>query len=556
MSAATEPRPTANEIMSRLTGPGSEFELSEEEVLGSRMRVFKNRRRNLGELLSESARFGDRPYLTTAERQISFRDHAAQAASLARVLREEYGVGKGDRVAINAANSPEWILSFWAVVATGAITVAHNAWWSQREVESALDHTEPKVLIADARRAALVEGSSRPIPPVLTVEKDVPEFAGRHPDATVPELDVDEDDPVVILYTSGTSGRLKGVVHSHRNLASVVEYHRFSGALAREFNGSTEQQVLRYLLAMPLFHIGSLHNLAVPRLADGSRVVIHEGAFDARRVLNLIEKERVTNWGAVPTMAHRLIEYGRAAEHDLSSLTSFALASAPSSPAFKERLQEALPITRHSLVDSYGLTETCTAVAAATPHDLAEAPGTLGRPIVTVQMEIRDPEGRALPEGEEGEICVRSPFNMVGYWQDEKATEQVIRADRWLHTGDIGTMRDGRVSITGRRSDLILRGGENIYPAEIENVLAEHPRVKECVVLGTPHPDLGQEVMAFVVREGASPVEEAELSAYLREELAYYKVPSRWRISQEDLPRNATGKVRRRVLEEAAASQA
>lgn len=540
--------------MGRLTGPGGEFELQEEEVLGALMRVFKNRKPNLGEILSESARFGDRPYLTTADRQISFRDHAARAASLARVLREEYGVGKGDRVAINAANSPEWIISFWAVVATGAITVACNAWWSRRELEFALEHTEPKVLIADARRATLVQDSSRPVPPVLSMEEDVPRLAERHPEATVPELDVDEDDPAAILYTSGTSGRLKGVVHSHRNMTSVVEYHRFSVALTREFSGAAAQDDRRYLLAMPLFHIGSLHNLAVPRLADGSRVVIHEGAFDARRILELIEKERVTNWGAAPTMAHRIIEYGRAAEHDLSSLTAFSLASAPSSPAFKERLKEALPVTRHSLVDSYGLTETCTAVAAATPLDLAEAPGTLGRPIVTVQMEIRAPEGRALPEGEEGEICVRSPFNMVGYWRNEEATEQMIRADRWLHTGDIGTMRDGRVSITGRRSDLILRGGENVYPAEVEHVLAEHPRVKECAVLGVPHPDLGQEVMAFVVTEGASPASEAGLASYLRENVAYYKVPSRWRITDEDLPRNATGKVRRRVLEERAAS--
>lgn len=552
MSAVTEPRPDVNEILARLTGPGGEFELREEDVLGSRMRIFANRKPHLRALLAASTRFGDRPYLTTARRSLSFREHAARAASLARVLREEYGVEPGDRVAINAANTPEWVVSFWAVIAAGGVAVACNAWWSRREVQYALDHTDAKVLIADARRVAVLEKAPLPDLPILTVEEDVPRSAARHPEATFPELDTHEDDPAVILYTSGTSGRMKGVVHSHRNLTSVSEYHRFTSALAREFAPTGEPAERRYLLALPLFHIAGLHNLVVPRIADGTTLVMHQGAFDPKAVLELVEQERVTNWGAVPTMAYRILEYGRAADHDLSSLVSFALASAPSSPAFKERLRREFPVAQQSLADSYGLTESSTAVAVATPIDLVEAPGTLGRPIVTVRMEIRDPEGKALPEGEEGEICVRSPFNMNGYWRDEESTARAIRADRWLHTGDMGVMRDGRVRLTGRRSDLILRGGENVYPAEVEGVLVEHPDVSECAVIGIPHPDLGQEVMAFVTTRSPGSVGERELVAYMREEMAYYKVPSRWRITDEGLPRNATGKVRRRALEQAA----
>ncbi|MBE3002383.1 acyl--CoA ligase [Nocardiopsis sp. HNM0947] len=554
MSAATGPRPDLNETMTRLTGPGGPFELREEEVLGTRMRVFRHRARNLSEILADAPRYGDRPYLITADRKVGFAEHARQAASLARVLREGYGVRPGDRVAINGANSPEWILAFWAVVAAGAVAVACNAWWSRREVEYALDHTDARVLLADARRTELMGGTERPGLPLLTLEEDVPRLAGRHPGERVRVLDTDEDDPAVILYTSGTSGRMKGAVHSHRNLASVVEYHRLTRELARAFDPA-EPEVRRYLLALPLFHIAGLHNLAVPRMADGNTLVVHQGAFDAQRVLELIERERVTNWGAVPTMAHRILEYGRAGEHDLSSLTAFSLASAPSSPAFKERLRKGFPAARHNLVDSYGLTETATAVAAASPADLAEDPGTLGRPITAVELEIRDAQGRALPEGEEGEICVRSPFTMLGYWEDAEATAKALRADRWFHTGDIGVLREGRVSITGRRSDLILRGGENVYPAEVEAVLAEHPRVRECAVLGAPHPDLGQEVMAFVVREGAEPLTEQELADFVRGELAYFKVPSRWSICDRALPRNATGKVRRRMLEVAAGDE-
>ncbi|WP_449060647.1 class I adenylate-forming enzyme family protein [Planomonospora algeriensis] len=553
MSVPADPRASAAEVMARLTGPGGEFELAEEEVLGSRMRVFANRHGNLGEVLAASARFGDRDYVVTEHERLSFAAHAVQAASLARALHRRYGVRAGDRVAIFAANSPAWIVSFWATVALGAVAVGCNAWWTRREIAYALEHTEPKVVVADAGRAAAVGDGLRGGPAVLSTEEDVPRLAALFPDAVPPECGVAEDDPAVILYTSGTSGRPKGAVHSHRNLTSVIEYHRLNDAVARAFGDPADPADRRHLLALPLFHIAGLHNLAVPRLATGSAVVMHRGAFDVDRVLRLIERERVTNWGAVPTMAHRLIEHGDLSGYDLSSLTALALASAPSSPAFKERLRSALPVARHALADSYGLTESSTAISVATPMDLAEAPGTLGRPVATVQLEIRGPDGGALPEGEEGEVCVRSPFNMLGYWRDPEATRKALREDRWLHTGDIGTVEGGRLRLTGRRSDLIIRGGENVYPAEVEGVLAEHPDVRECAVVGVAHPDLGQEVAAVVVTGGGSPVGEDGLRAYAAERLAYFKVPARWRITAEPLPRNATGKVVRREVERSAA---
>jgi acyl-CoA synthetase (AMP-forming)/AMP-acid ligase II len=580
VTVPADPRAAAAETMARLTGPGGAFELAEEEVLGSRMQVFANRYGNLGEVLAASARFGDRDYVVTEHERLSFAAHAAQAASLARALHREYGVRAGDRVAIVAANSPAWIVSFWATVALGAVAVGCNAWWARREIAYALEHTGPKVVVADAERAAAVggivrdglpgdrrgdpqdgpdgsqEGGARGGPAVLSIEQDVPRLAALFPDAALPDCRAAEDDPAVILYTSGTSGRPKGAVHSHRNLTSVIEYHRLNDAVARAFGDPTDPADRRHLLALPLFHIAGLHNLAVPRLATGSAVVMHRGAFDVDRVLRLIERERVTNWGAVPTMAHRLIEHGDLSGYDLSSLTAFALASAPSSPAFKERLRAALPVARHALADSYGLTESSTAISVATPMDLAEAPGTLGRPVATVRLEIRGPDGAALPEGEEGEVCVRSPFNMLGYWRDPEATRNALREDRWLHTGDVGTVEGGRLRLTSRRSDLIIRGGENVYPAEVEGVLAEHPGVRECAVVGVPHPDLGQEVAAVVVAGGGRPVGEDELRAYAAERLAYFKVPARWRITADPLPRNATGKVVRREVERSAAGAA
>jgi acyl-CoA synthetase (AMP-forming)/AMP-acid ligase II len=543
MTTSTDPQAAALAVMTALTGPGGAFELAREDVLGAPMTVFKNRERSLGAVLSASVQHGDRDYLVTADRRITFTEHARQVASLARALREEHGVRPGDRVGLLAANSPEWVLTFWATVSLGAIAVGYNSWWSGAEVEYGLGHTAPTVLVADAKRRALLPEQLAAT--VLSIEDDVPRLAAQHPDEPLAVAEVAEDDPAVVLYTSGTSGRPKGAVHSHRNLTSVIEYHRMNDALAAAFGDPTDPRDKRYLLCLPLFHIASLHNLAVPRLATGSTAVIHQGAFDVDRVLRLIEQERVTHWGAVPTMAFRLLQHGDLSRYDLSSLTAFALASAPSSPEFKARLQEALPVAKRALADSYGLTESCTALAVAPAADLAAAPGTLGRPIATVELEIRDELNRPLPEGVEGEICVRSPFNMLGYWGDEAATARAIDADRWLHTGDIGTVEDGRVRLTSRRSDLIIRGGENVYPAEVEGALLEHPAVLEAIVLGQPSEELGQEVAAVVVLDPARTASPEELAGWLGERLAYFKVPTRWRLQADPLPRNATGKVLR-----------
>lgn len=547
MTTSTDSQAAALAVIAGLTGPGGPFELGRDEVLGAPMTVFRNRAGCLGDVLADSLRHGDRDYLVTADRRISFADHAAQVASLARVLREEHGVGPGDRVGVLAANCPEWVVTFWAAVSLGAIAVGYNSWWSRAEIEYGLEDTSPKVLVVDAKRRALVPGTTAAI--VLGVEDDLPRLVAQHPGEPLAPTAVAEDAPAVVLYTSGTSGRPKGAVHSHRNLTSVIEYHRMNDALAAAFGDPTDPRDRRYLVTSPLFHIASLHNLAIPRLGTGSTAVVYEGSFDIDRLLRLIEQERVTNWGAVPTMAHRLLQHGDLSKYDLSSLRAFSLSSAPSSPQFHERLRQALPVAERALVDSYGLTESCTALTVATAVDLAEAPGTLGRPITTVDLEIRDEANRPVPESVEGEICVRSPFNMLGYWNDPEATARSIDTDRWMHTGDIGTLEAGRLRLSARRSDLIIRGGENVYPAEIEGALAEHPAVQECIVLGRPHEDLGQEVAAVVVVHPDRSVSGKELADFLGERLAYYKVPVHWRFSTDPLPRNATGKVLRTRVE-------
>ncbi|MFE1595584.1 class I adenylate-forming enzyme family protein [Nocardia sp. NPDC058705] len=541
-----DPQEFVAKVAAGLTAPGAPFEMTVEPVLGVPIPVFARRRANLRELLEHSLSWGDRDYLVTEDRRISFAGHAAAVGALATALAARYGVGKGDRVGILAANGPDWVIAFWAAQCLGAIPVGYNAWWAPPEIAYGLGHTTPTVMIADAKRAALLADTEIP---VLTMEEDLPALIAEFGGGEIPSTPLAEDDPAVVLYTSGTSGKPKGVVHSQRNMVAISDYHRFTDAMLAVFMGQEPSDVprdRRYLVTAPLFHIASLHNLVIPRLLTGAAAVFPHGAFEVGRVLSLVEREKVTNWAAVPTMASRLLEHD-VAQHDLSSLAALSLNSAPSSPALLAALRAKIPALQFSLTTSYGLTESGTAATVATPLDLAADDASVGRPIIGVAVEIRDVDGHVVSDGEEGEICIRSPYVMLGYWNDEAATEASIDDRRWLRSGDFGTMRDGRLTVSGRRTDLILRGGENVYPTEIENVLVEHPAVHDCAVFGVDHPDLGQEVAAIIVAEPGT-VDPAQLRAFVADRLAHFKVPARWRVTSDALPRNATGKVTRREL--------
>ncbi|MDT4914029.1 MAG: steroid-24-oyl-CoA synthetase [Pseudonocardiales bacterium] len=540
-----DPTALVADLRARLTGPGGDFELATENVCGIDLPVFARRRPALRDWLLESANYGDREYLVQGDRRLSFAEHLAAVASLADVLAADYGVEPGDRVAILASNSPDWVIAFWAAVSLGAVAVAGNAWWTAREAQYSLHRTRPRVVVADGKRAELLDGLDLP---VLRIA-DLPRLVVARGPIELREVVPDQDSPAVVMFTSGTTGHPKGAVHSHRNLLAVIEYHRYTDAMAAQlasaFGQPTRTTPRRYLMSLPLFHIASLHNLALPRLTSGDTVVIDDGRFDADRVLRLIERETITNWAIVPTMAHRIVEQGSLNGYDLSSLAALSINSAPSSPALKDRLRATIPTVQAALADSYGLTEASTAATVATPMDLALQPTTVGGPIPGVEMSVRSSDGDPLADGQEGEIWLRSQFTMLGYWEDAEATAAALTPDGWLRTGDLGRVQDGRLFMASRRSDLILRGGENVYPAEVEAVLDEHPGVRECAVFGVDDADLGQAVAAVVV---CTDVTEEQLRTFAAERLAYYKVPSQWRLTEAPLTRTATGKVVRRSL--------
>ena len=525
------------------------------EVLGERMNVFKNRARCLRDFVVASTRLGEAEHLVfsdgSTERRFTFADHARRVARMASLLKARYGVGRGDRVAILAANCPEWIITFWATISLGAVAVGLNAWWTGPEIRFGIEDTAPTLLVVDAKRKARLESTEAL--PTLVIEDEFERLLDEASEAPLPTTPIDEDDPAIILYTSGTTGRPKGAVHSHRNVIALVGLGFFNGARIRATLAPSPHAPCVFVTS-PLFHVSGLHNAAVACLAGGVKSVWLSGRFDAAVALGLIEKERATGWAYTATLLHRAVHHRDAARYDLSSLWQLGGGGSPIAAALQARAREVFTSAAQTLGVGYGLTE-CTSLATINSGaELLRFPDSVGRPMPTVEVQIRGDNGLPLPDGEEGEIHLRGPLVMLEYWRNERATAEVILPGRWLRTGDVGRMRDGRLYLSSRRNDLILRGGENVYPAEIEQRLELHPDVAEVAIIGVDHPELGQEVKAVVVPKSGRAIDVKGLASWAAEGLAYFKVPSHWEIRAEPLPRNATGKVLKHVLRDPGAS--
>ncbi len=547
------------QVRAELTGPGGPFEVVEEDVLGERLPVFKHRARSVREWVASARNFGDAEFMVLDTQRVTFDGFVDQVASVAAALRDRYGVEHGDRVAILAANCPEWVVAYFATVTLGAVGTALNGWWTTDEIAHGLELTEPRLLIGDRRRLERVD-RDRLTMPILEIETGFADLVGHAPGADLPDGHIDEDDAALIQFTSGTTGRPKAPLISHRGLIGFMHGMMFNGAermvmLARPGEDErarvasqstspprpTAQNVV--LATSPLFHVSGLHGMTMSSLLFGGKMVFRRGAFDPVDVLRMIEAERITTWTAMGSMGPRVLSCGRLGEFDTSSIVNMGFGGAPLAPDLQMRLREAFPNASPQFGMGYGSSESVAVLTSIGGQDFIERATSAGRPNVTFDVEIRDPEGRGCPEGVDGEIHVRSAYTMLEYFRNPEATASTIKPGRWLAMGDIGRFEDGWLYINSRARDMILRAAENIYPIEIEHRLDAHPDVHESAVIGVDHEELGQEVKAVVVPEVGVTLDPAHLAAWCGETLSAYKVPSLWEIRPEPLPRNAAGKI-------------
>ena len=498
-------------------------QIAVETIRGVPFRLYTERPRRVDRLLNFAARWGQRAHVVQGERELTFDQLLEAVAAKAQILADA-GVARSDRVFLLGWNSPQWIINFWACQRLGAIPVLANAWWSEGELAEALARMQPALTLADTRGLAKMPAAWRcgPWDTATTTPSAAPAANAAEPDP---------EDPALIIFTSGTGGRPKAVIHSHRALlASVQMLLHVTRRLPQQVDATAGEVALQ---TGPLFHIGGV-GMVLRSVVIGNTLVMPAGRFDPGEALALIERHKITRWAAVPTMVSRVLDHPDLGRRDLSSLGALTLGGAPIHAELLRRIRAALPGVQARIPTGYGLTESGSQVTAASGGDTARNPGTCGRVLPLAELKILPRPG--LPDGE---VLVRTPTQMSGYYGSD---ESPIDSQGWLHTGDLGRIDEhGHLWITGRSKDMIIRGGENVAPAAVERALMALPGVTEAVVFGVPHADLGEEVMAVVVVEGEHTP--AQLHAQLRASVASFAVPSRWRLQREPLPMNNTGKV-------------
>jgi long-chain acyl-CoA synthetase len=568
------------EATATLTGPGQIFEMEEVDIRGVATRVWKAAPASLRSVLDLSLGHGDADFLVYEDERTTFAQHHRAASTLAHRLRDGLGVAPGDRVAIAMRNLPEWVTAFWAIAAAGAVAVPLNAWWTGDELQFGLLDSGSVVAFVDQERAArlqphlaelpylrnLVVVSERRGTPPATVgighgsrELTYTEVLGEvSADAVPPDVTVEPDDDATIFYTSGTTGRPKGAVGTHRNACTNLMNLYFVntlnklryGASLTEGEGTHQHS---YLLTVPLFHVTGCMAVMVTNAAVGGKLVMMR-RFDPERALELIERERISTFGGVPTIVMRILDSPSFGRRDVSSVQSVSYGGAPAPPELVRRIKRHFPASQPG--NGYGLTETSGVASMITGEDYVERPDSVGPvlPVTDVAIVPEDFDGPVptptLPSGPEvtGELWIKGPQVVRGYWHREEETAAVL-TDGWLHTGDVARMdEEGYVTIVDRAKDVVIRGGENVYSVEIEDVLYEHPAVAECAVIGLPHATLGEEVCAVVVLRPGHKVAADDLVRHVRDRLAAFKVPSQVVFRSEPLPRNPAGKVLKRAL--------
>lgn len=507
----------------------------------------------VGEILTRNARkFPDKVAVVHEGRSVTYRELNERVNRLANALLH-LGLKKGERVGVLLHNCPEFVEVYFACAKSGAIFCPYNNHLKGMELKELINYSSPRFLFVDPDFLKTVEEIRDELPSVeqLILLGDVSkegfvsydEMIGKG-EGDEPGVDLAEGDVMSMIFTAGTTGRPKGALRTHKH----VVLNAMAGAIELQI-GYDEVA----LISFPMYHVAGEDNLTKHILMSNTLVLKREGAFRAPEVLDLIEKHKVTMAQFVPTMIHRLVYEPKVGDYDLSSLRMIVYAAAPMPVSLLKQAMKVFSGCRFAQL--YGQTESGPLTTVLKPEDhvpegderLTRRLASCGRPVVTYELRIVDEEDRDVPIGEIGEIIVRSEAMMKGYWQMPEETEKKLKGG-WLHTGDLGRFdEDGYVYLVERKDDMIISGGVNIYPREIEEVLYMHPAVSEACVVGVPDEHWGEVVRAVVVlKEGKSATEE-ELKEFCSKYLANFKVPKAVEFWQE-LPKSPQGKVLKRVV--------
>ncbi len=565
-AAPTWPAMTINQANAMLAAPGSPLELADTTINGVALKVYAGAPPTLRHVLDASSAHGDRTLLVYQDERVSFSGHARAVEHMAGALVEKFGVQKGDRVAVIMRNYPQWSVAFWAALCIGAIATPMNSWWTGEELEYGLRDAGAKVAIVDPQiyerirehwenlpdlkhvvLARAEDGDAFADPKVVSMESLVgpANSWGELPPIGLPPVAIGPDDDATIMYTSGTTGRPKGALASHRAIISNVfnsltcQSRMFLRRGEQPPEPDPDEQRVT-LLAIPFFHATGAFAILVPALLQGHKIVSMY-KWDAGAALPIIGAEKVTTVGGVPAIAWQLLEHPDRQKYDLSSIAGISYGGAPSAPELVSTIKRVFPEAVAG--NGWGMTETCATATLNIGEDYVHRPDSAGAPPGAVELKVVGPDGTALPPGEVGELWCKGPSNCKLYWNREEATGKTF-IDGWVVTGDLARIdEEGFLYIVDRAKDMLIRGGENIYCIEVESALYDHPAVMDAAVVGIPHKVLGEEVGAVVqIKPGASATED-ELRHHVASHLAAFKVPVEIQFQTDPLPRNANGKI-------------
>lgn len=551
------------EVWQELTSPGEAFEVMEVEVRGARIKTYAAAPPSLREVWLASKAFAERDYLVYEDERWTYAEAHKDVAAFASWL-EGQGVKPGDRVAIAMRNYPEWLICYWAIVAMGATVVGVNAWWTEPEMAYGLEDSAPKVLICDQERLERILPRVDKLPGLRIVgvrlkqpiEAVVPFSETIKKPGKIPEVTIDPDSDACIFYTSGTTGKPKGAQLTHRGCVNNIMNLAFWGtasamALARKNNeelpNPEDAPVMAGLVTTPLFHVTANNCLAHAGTLGGGKLV-HMYKWDAGEALKLIEKEKITNTTGVPVMSREIISHPDFDKYDTSSLIAVGGGGAQLQPDLVKKIDETVKTARPGT--GFGMTETCGIITSISGDFFMDKPESAGRAMPVFDAKCVDENGKEVAQGEVGELWVKGAPVIAGYLNRPEATAESI-TDGWLHTGDVARMdEDSFIFIVDRLKDMVLRGGENVYCAEVESAIFDHDDVAECAVFGVPDNRLGEEVGAAVYLKASASLTAEDLRAHLAKEIAKHKIPRYIWFVEEHLPRNANGKFLKRELRE------